>query len=102
MRIQISQSVLTVSVTGFYEPIHAAQSSALHGSPPLIGVNAVLGGKEGHAEGGEVELMRSTGEGKHQQVSNIEASRDTHQAEAGPELARLQQVASERKRHLPN
>lgn len=67
------------------------------GSLPLIGVNTFLGGKESHAEGGEIELMRSTDEEKHQQVGNVEAFRDAHQADAKPELARLQQVARERK-----
>jgi methylmalonyl-CoA mutase N-terminal domain/subunit len=45
------------------------------GSLPLIGVNTFLGGKESHAEGGEVELMRSTDEEKGQQVDNVEAFR---------------------------
>jgi len=67
------------------------------GSLPLIGVNTFLGGKESHAEGGEVELMRSTDGEKNQQVANVEAFRDSHQTEAEPELARLQQVARERK-----
>jgi methylmalonyl-CoA mutase len=67
------------------------------GSLPLIGVNTFLGGKESHAEGGEVELMRSTDEEKDQQVENVETFREAHQAEAMPELARLQQVARERK-----
>jgi methylmalonyl-CoA mutase len=67
------------------------------GSLPLIGVNTFLGGKESHVEGGELELMRSTDEEKDQQVGNVEMFRDVHQAEASPELARLQQVARERK-----
>ena len=41
--------------------------------------------------------MRSTDEEKHQLVGKVEVFRDAHQEEAGPELARLQQVASERK-----
>jgi len=41
--------------------------------------------------------MRSTDEEKDQQVENVETFRDAHQAEAMPELARLQQVARERK-----
>jgi len=67
------------------------------GSLPLIGVNTFLGGKESHAEGGEVELMRSTDEEKDQQVENVETFREAHREEASPELARLQQVARERK-----
>jgi methylmalonyl-CoA mutase len=67
------------------------------GSLPLIGVNTFLGGKESHVEGGELELMRSTDEEKDQQVGNVEIFRDAHQAEASPELVRLQQVARERK-----
>ena len=41
--------------------------------------------------------MRSTTGEKDQQVSNVEAFRDTHAAEAEPRLAELQQVARERK-----
>ena len=67
------------------------------GSLPLIGVNTFLGGKESHAEGGEVELMRSTDEEKDQQVKNVGAFREAHQAEATPELTRLQKVARDRK-----
>jgi methylmalonyl-CoA mutase len=67
------------------------------GSLPLIGVNTFLGGKESHVEGGKLELMRSTDEEKGQQVGNVETFRDAHQAEATPELVRLQQVARERK-----
>ncbi len=67
------------------------------GSLPLIGVNTFLVGKESHAEGGEVELMRSTEWEKDQQVGNVELFRETHKAEAKPELVRLQQVARERK-----
>ena len=63
----------------------------------MIGVNTFLGGKESHAEGGEVELMRSTEKEKDQQVENVEAFRDAHGEEASPELARLQQVARDRK-----
>ena len=40
------------------------------GSLPLIGVNTFFGGKESHAEGGEVELMRSTDDEKDQQVES--------------------------------
>ena len=40
------------------------------GSLPLIGVNTFLGGKVSHAEGGEVELMRSTDDEKDQQVES--------------------------------
>jgi methylmalonyl-CoA mutase len=50
-----------------------------------------------HIEGGELELMRSTDGEKDQQVGNVEGFRDAHQAEATPELTRLQQVARERK-----
>ena len=66
------------------------------GSLPLIGVNTFLGGKESHIEGGEIELMRSTDEEKDQQVTNVEVFRRVHEAEATPELNRLQQVARER------
>ena len=43
-----------------------------------------------------MELIRSTDEEKDQQVGNVEGFRDAHQAEAKPELVRLQQVARER------
>ncbi len=66
------------------------------GSLPLIGVNTFLAGEESHAEGGEIELMRSTDEEKHQQVENVETFRENHRAEAVPELSRLQQVARDR------
>jgi methylmalonyl-CoA mutase len=66
------------------------------GSLPLIGVNTFLGGKESHAEGGEVELMRSTDEEKDQQVKNVEEFRHFHQAEAEQQLLKLQKVARER------
>jgi methylmalonyl-CoA mutase len=66
------------------------------GSLPLIGVNTFLGGKESHAEGGEVELMRSTDEEKDQQVTNVTEFRDFHQAEAEQQLVELQRVARER------
>lgn len=49
------------------------------------------------AQGGEIELMRSTDEEKDQQVENVEVFRETHQAEAAPELVRLQQIARDRK-----
>jgi methylmalonyl-CoA mutase len=41
--------------------------------------------------------MRSTEWEKDQQVGNVELFRETHKAEAKPELVRLQQVARERK-----
>jgi methylmalonyl-CoA mutase len=63
---------------------------------PLIGVNTFLGGKESHVEGGELELMRSTDAEKDQQVSNVEVFRQSHHAEASPELLKLQQVARDR------
>ena len=40
--------------------------------------------------------MRSTDAEKDQQVENVAVFRDTHQAAASPELARLQSVARER------
>jgi methylmalonyl-CoA mutase len=67
------------------------------GSLPLIGVNTFLGDKQGHVEGGELELMRSSTEEKHQQVGNVEAFRAFHQAEAEVLLGALQQTARERK-----
>jgi methylmalonyl-CoA mutase len=61
-----------------------------------VDVNTFLGGKESRVEAGEQELMRSTEEEKQQQVQNVTAFRDFHQAEAGQQLKRLQQVARER------
>jgi len=43
-----------------------------------------------------VELMRSTDREKDQQVGNVDVFREAHQAEAVPELARLQEVARDR------
>ncbi len=67
------------------------------GSLPLVGVNTFLGEEGKHVHGGEQELMRSTGTEKDQQVGNVEGFREAHKEEAEPELARLQQVARERK-----
>ena len=66
------------------------------GSLPIIGVNTFLGGKDPHAEGGEVELMRSTEEEKVQQVENVAAYRSAHEVEAGLLLGQLQEVARKR------
>jgi len=66
------------------------------GSLPIVGVNTFLP-PDGHGEVGEIELMRSSAEEKDQQVANVGAFRDMHAEEAGPRLARLQQVARERK-----
>ena len=66
------------------------------GSLPLIGMNTFLGGKESHAGGGEVELMRSTDEEKNQQVTNVTAFREFHKTEAKQQLIELQRVARER------
>jgi methylmalonyl-CoA mutase len=66
------------------------------GSLPIIGVNTFKGDKEGHIEGGEQELMRSTEKEKNQQVSNVEEFREFHQAEAKAQLKKLQKVAWER------
>jgi methylmalonyl-CoA mutase len=66
------------------------------GSLPIIGVNTFLP-PDGHGEVGEFELMRSSKAEKDQQVSNVEAFRDTHAEEAKPRLENLQKVARERK-----
>jgi len=67
------------------------------GSLPLIGVNTFLGGKESHVEGGELELMRSTGAEKDQQVHTVKEFRWAHELEGEPRLDELQQMARERK-----
>jgi len=66
------------------------------GSLPIIGVNTFLGGKDPHAEGGEVELMRSTDAEKDQQVENVDIYRSTHGTEAAPLLGDLQDTARRR------
>ncbi len=66
------------------------------GSLPIIGVNTFLP-PDGHGEVGEIELMRSSKAEKDQQVTNVEAFRDTHAEEAKPRLRELQKVARERK-----
>jgi methylmalonyl-CoA mutase len=73
------------------------ESKKHDGSLPLVGVNTFLGEEGKHIHGGEQELMRSTEAEKVQQVENVTAFRDFHQAEAEPMLARLQQTARERK-----
>ena len=73
------------------------ESKKHDGSLPLIGVNTFLGKEGMHIHGGEQELMRSTDAEKDQQVENVEVFRDTHLSGATPELARLQQMARERK-----
>ena len=74
----------------------ATQRKKRDGSLPLVGVNTFLGEEGKHIHIGEQELMRSTKEEKDQQVENVQKFREAHQVEAGPELARLQQVARER------
>ena len=65
------------------------------GTLPIVGVNTFLP-PEGHGEVGEVELMRSTGAEKDQQVTNVNAFDETHREEAEMQLLRLQRVARER------
>ena len=67
------------------------------GTLPIVGVNTFLPPDGGHGEVGEIELMRSSESEKNQQVSNVEAYREANRAEGGPRLARLQQVARDRK-----
>jgi methylmalonyl-CoA mutase len=67
------------------------------GSLPIVGVNTFLPPEGSHAEGGELELMRSSEDEKNQQVANVEAFRSMHAKEAKPCLQKLQKVASERK-----
>jgi methylmalonyl-CoA mutase len=67
------------------------------GTLPIVGVNTFLPPDGGHGEVGEIELMRSSEMEKNQQVSNVEAYREANRAEGGPRLARLQQVARDRK-----
>jgi methylmalonyl-CoA mutase len=66
------------------------------GSLPIVGVNTFKGDKEGHVEGGEQELMRSTTGEKDQQVGNVEAFREFHSTESAVLLTELQQTARER------
>ena len=66
------------------------------GSLPIIGVNTFRP-PEGQEEVGEIELMRSSRGERDQQVTNVEAFRDSHAEEAKPRLEELQKVARERK-----
>jgi len=72
------------------------ESKKHDGSLPIVGVNTFLP-PDGHGEIGAIELMRSSEGEKDQQVANVEAFRETHAKEAKPRLAKLQQVARERK-----
>jgi methylmalonyl-CoA mutase len=67
------------------------------GTLPIVGVNTFLPPDGGHGEVGEIDLMRSSDREKDQQVSNVEAFRDAGRADGETFLARLQQVARERK-----
>jgi methylmalonyl-CoA mutase len=73
------------------------ESKKHDGSLPIVGVNTFLPPEGSHAEGGELELMRSSTEEKDQQVANVEAFRALHADEGKRALQRLQQVARERK-----
>ncbi|MGD8682009.1 MAG: methylmalonyl-CoA mutase family protein, partial [Lysobacterales bacterium] len=73
------------------------ESKQHDGSVPIVGVNTFLPPEGSHAEGGELELMRSSTEEKDQQVANVEAFRALHADEGKRALQRLQQVARERK-----
>ncbi|MEE4218411.1 MAG: methylmalonyl-CoA mutase family protein, partial [Xanthomonadales bacterium] len=66
------------------------------GKLPIVGVNTFLP-PDGHGEVGEIELMRSSDQEKDQQVANVEAFREVNRADGEACLARLQQVARERK-----
>jgi methylmalonyl-CoA mutase len=61
-----------------------------------VGVNIFLP-PESEDEVGERELMRSSKAERDQQVTNVEAFREDHAAEAEPQLRELQNVARERK-----
>ena len=67
------------------------------GTFPIVGVNTFLPPDGGHGEVGEVELMRSSGQEKDQQVFNVENFREAHRQNGDAQLKRLQQVARERK-----
>ncbi len=67
------------------------------GTLPIVGVNMFLPPDGGHGEVGSVELMRSTGLEKDQQVTNVENFRLAHRQEGEPRLVHLQQVARDRK-----
>lgn len=67
------------------------------GSLPLIGVDTFFGVVGKHIQSGEQELTHFTDRGKNQQVSNVEAFQEFHQAEAKVQLKKLQKVASQKK-----
>ncbi len=66
------------------------------GTLPIVGVNTFLP-KDGHGEVGAIELMRSSGLEKNQQVANVEAFREAHRQEGEPRIKQLQLVARDRK-----
>ncbi|PAU79787.1 methylmalonyl-CoA mutase [Halovibrio salipaludis] len=65
------------------------------GSLPIIGVNTYKP-KEGQEAGGELELMRSNDEEKHQQIDQLRAFQGIHHSQRDYWLEQLQQVAANR------
>jgi len=65
------------------------------GSLPIIGVNTYKP-KEGQEAGGELELMRSNDEEKHQQIDQLRAFQGIHQSQRDYWLEQLQKVAANR------
>ncbi|TDT37710.1 methylmalonyl-CoA mutase [Halospina denitrificans] len=65
------------------------------GTLPIIGVNTYLP-KEGQEAGGELELMRSNDDEKHQQIDQLRAFQGIHESKRDHWLEQLQQVAANR------
>ena len=65
------------------------------GTLPIIGVNTSLP-KEGQEAGGELELMRSNDDEKHQQIDQLRAFQGIHESKRDHWLEQLQQVAANR------
>ena len=72
------------------------ESKKHDGSLPLIGVNTYLPKKGQEDEVHELELIRSSGDEKQDQIRNVRAFQETHADDRTDALGRLQKVAHER------
>jgi methylmalonyl-CoA mutase len=72
------------------------ESKKHDGSLPLIGVNTYLPKKGQEDEVHELELIRSSGDEKQDQIRNVRAFQETHADDRAGALGRLQKVARER------
>ena len=72
------------------------ESKKHDGSLPLIGVNTYLPKKGQEDEVHELELIRSSGDEKQDQIRNVRAFQEAHADDRTDALGRLQKVAHER------